>query len=284
MSIHLLFLALIPALGWGMMPILSKIMGGKSEEQLIGTTIAALLFGLIFSLTQQVTYQLSAFIICFLSGAFWAVGQYFQFRALEKAEVSKAMPISVGTQLAFVTLVSGIFLLEWTSVFVALLSILALAVILVGVLLVTKTSKGKGAVAKQVILFLCISSAFLMLYVTITSYFGIHGAQVFLPQSIGMFVGGIIISMKKITQLKLKAITRNIVTGSSWVIANTTLFAISSSLGVGVTYSFSQMSLLVATYGSIILLREKKTAGEKRSVYFGTLVYVVGVIGMSLLK
>ncbi|WYJ81171.1 glucose uptake protein [Enterococcus sp. DIV1094] len=194
------------------------------------------------------------------------------------------MPISVGTQLAFVTLVSGIFLLEWTSVFVALLSILALAVILVGVLLVTKTSKGKGAVAKQVILFLCISSAFLMLYVTITSYFGIHGAQVFLPQSIGMFVGGIIISMKKITQLKLKAITRNIVTGSSWVIANTTLFAISSSLGVGVTYSFSQMSLLVATYGSIILLREKKTAGEKRSVYFGTLVYVVGVIGMSLLK
>lgn len=53
MAIHLLFLALIPALGWGMMPILSKIMGGKSEEQLIGTTIAALLFGLIFSLLSK---------------------------------------------------------------------------------------------------------------------------------------------------------------------------------------------------------------------------------------
>lgn len=284
MSIHLLFLALIPALGWGMMPILSKIMGGKSEEQLIGTTIAALLFGLLFSLFQQVTYQTVSFIICFLSGVFWAVGQYFQFRALEKAEVSKAMPISVGTQLAFVTLVSGIFLLEWTSVFVAIMSIVALTVILVGILLVTKTSNGNGAVAKQVIVFLCISSGFLMLYVTITSYFDIHGPQVFLPQSIGMFIGGMIISMKKIGQLKVNAIARNIVTGCSWVIANTTLFAVSASLGVGITYSFSQMSLLVATYGSIILLREKKTSLEKRSVYLGTLVYVVGVVGMSLLK
>ncbi|WP_195513273.1 GRP family sugar transporter [Enterococcus sp. 1001283B150225_161107_E12] len=284
MAIHLLFLALIPALGWGMMPILSKIMGGKSEEQLIGTTIAALLFGLIFSLFQQVTYQTVSFIICFLSGTFWAVGQYFQFRALEKAEVSKAMPISVGTQLAFVTLVSGIFLLEWTSVFVAIMSIVALTVILVGILLVTKTSNGNGAVAKQVIVFLCISSGFLMLYVTITSYFDIHGPQVFLPQSIGMFVGGMIISIKKIRQLKLNAIARNIVTGCSWVIANTTLFAVSSSLGVGITYSFSQMSLLVATYGSIILLREKKTSLEKCSIYLGTLVYVIGVIGMSLLK
>ncbi|MDA9462827.1 sugar transporter [Enterococcus mundtii 3F] len=284
MSIHLLFLALIPALGWGMMPILSKIMGGKSEEQLIGTTIAALLFGLIFSLFQQVTYQTVSFIICFLSGVFWAVGQYFQFRALEKAEVSKAMPISVGTQLAFVTLVSGVFLLEWTSVFVAIMSIVALTVILVGILLVTKTSNGNGAVAKQVIVFLCISSGFLMLYVTITSYFDIHGPQVFLPQSIGMFVGGMIISMKKIRQLKVNAIARNIVTGCSWVIANTTLFAVSASLGVGITYSFSQMSLLVATYGSIILLREKKTSLEKRSVYLGTLVYIVGVVGMSLLK
>lgn len=284
MSIHLLFLALIPALGWGMMPILSKIMGGKSEEQLIGTTIAALLFGLIFSLFQQVTYQTVSFIICFLSGVFWAVGQYFQFRALEKAEVSKAMPISVGTQLAFVTLISGIFLLEWTSVFVAIMSIVALTVILVGILLVTKTSNRNGAVAKQVIVFLCISSGFLMLYVTITSYFDIHGPQVFLPQSIGMFVGGMIISMKKIRQLKVNPIARNIVTGCSWVIANTTLFAVSASLGVGITYSFSQMSLLVATYGSIILLREKKTSLEKRSVYLGTLVYVVGVVGMSLLK
>lgn len=284
MAIHLLFLALIPALGWGMMPILSKIMGGKSEEQLIGTTIAALLFGLIFSLSQQVTYQTVSFIVCLLSGVFWAVGQYFQFRALEKAEVSKAMPISVGTQLAFITLISGIFLLEWTSFFVAMMSIVALAVILVGVLLVTKTSNGNSAVAKQVIVFLCISSAFLMLYVTITSYFDIHGPQVFLPQSIGMFVGGMILSMKKIRQLRVNAIARNILTGSSWVIANTTLFAVSASFGVGITYAFSQMSLLVATYGSIILLREKKTSLEKRSIYLGTLVYVVGVVGMSLLK
>lgn len=212
------------------------------------------------------------------------MGQYFQFRALEKAEVSKAMPISVGTQLAFVTLISGIFLLEWTSFFVAMMSIVALAVILVGVLLVTKTSNGNSAVAKQVIVFLCISSAFLMLYVTITSYFDIHGPQVFLPQSIGMFVGGMILSMNKIRQLKVNAIARNILTGSSWVIANTTLFAVSASLGVGITYAFSQMSLLVATYGSIILLREKKTSLEKHSIYLGTLVYVVGVVGMSLLK
>ncbi|AZP92938.1 hypothetical protein CYK55_07420 [Enterococcus mundtii] len=71
-----------------------------------------------------------------------------------------------------------------------------------------------------------------MIYVTSTSYFDIHGPKVFLPQSIGMFVGGMILSMKKIRQLKVNAIDRNIVTGYSWLIANTTLFAVSVSLGV----------------------------------------------------
>lgn len=38
MSVQLLLLASLPALGWGLMPIVAKLMGGKSEEQLLGTT------------------------------------------------------------------------------------------------------------------------------------------------------------------------------------------------------------------------------------------------------
>ena len=92
------------------------------------------------------------------------------------------------------------------------------------------------------------------------------------------------ISLKSKKQLRFRKIIRNLGTGSTWVLANASLFAVSSSLGVGVTYSFSQMSLLVATYGSIIFLKEQKVGREKQFVALGSLLYIVGVLGMSWLK
>jgi glucose uptake protein len=284
MSVQLLLLASLPALGWGLMPIVSKLMGGKSEEQLLGTTIAALIFGSVFGFLNQVSYAMVPFFISLLSGVFWACGQYFQFLALEKAEVSKVMPVSVGTQLLFVTLASGFFLKEWTDLTTVIFSIMALGVILTGVFLVTKTTHQQTGLTQQVLLYLCCSSAFLMLYVTVTGLFQISGAQSFLPQAVGMFLGGSVISLKSKQQLRFRKIIHNLGTGSTWVIANTSLFAVSSSLGVGVTYSFSQMSLLVATYGSIILLKEQKVGREKQFVALGSLLYIVGVLGMSWLK
>lgn len=123
-----------------------------------------------------------------------------------------------------------------------------------------------------------------MLYVTVTGLFQISGAQIFLPQAVGMFLGGSVISLKSKKQLRFRKIIRNLGTGSTWVLANASLFAVSSSLGVGVTYSFSQMSLLVATFGSIIFLKERKVGREKQFVALGSLLYIVGVLGMSWLK
>lgn len=186
MSVQLLLLASLPALGWGLMPIVAKLMGGKSEEQLLGTTIAALIFGSVFGFLNQVSYAMVPFFISLLSGVFWACGQYFQFLALEKAEVSKVMPVSVGTQLLFVTLASGFFLKEWKDLTTVIFSIMALGVILTGVFLVTKTTHQKTSLSQQVLLYLCCSSAFLMLYVTVTGLFQISGAQIFLPQAVGI--------------------------------------------------------------------------------------------------
>ncbi|THE15517.1 multidrug DMT transporter permease [Enterococcus hirae] len=284
MTVKLLFLAFIPALGWGLMPILSKIFGGSSEEQLLGTTITALVCGFLFSSLHQLTYDMPSFSISFLSGIFWSVGQYFQFRSLEKGKVSIVMPFSVASQLTFVTLASGLFLMEWSNLITASLSILALMVILLGVFMVTKTRNGNENISKQLILFLFISSISLMCYVTINAYFGIDGSRIFKPQSMGMFFGSLLISYKKFKQLRPKPIIKNFATGSSWVIANTTLLLISSSIGVGTAFSFSQMSLLVTTYGSFLLLKEKKSTWEKRNISIGTLIYILGVVGMSLLK
>jgi glucose uptake protein len=38
------FIALIPALGWGIMPIIAQMTKGNPREQLTGTTITALFF------------------------------------------------------------------------------------------------------------------------------------------------------------------------------------------------------------------------------------------------
>lgn len=99
------------------------------------------------------------------------------------------MPVSVGTQLLFVTLASGFFLKEWTDLTTVIFSIMALGVILTGVFLVTKTTHQQTGLTQQVLLYLCCSSVFLMLYVTVTGLFQISGAQIFLPQAVGMFLG-----------------------------------------------------------------------------------------------
>ncbi|MBA5760492.1 sugar uptake protein, partial [Escherichia coli] len=45
MSIYLI--ALLPVLGWGFMPIIANLRKSTPEEQLLGTSISALLFAFI---------------------------------------------------------------------------------------------------------------------------------------------------------------------------------------------------------------------------------------------
>lgn len=68
MSIYLI--ALLPVLGWGFMPIIANLRKSTPEEQLLGTSISALLFAFILFWILSPEITVLSFIVSFVSGIF----------------------------------------------------------------------------------------------------------------------------------------------------------------------------------------------------------------------
>lgn len=281
------FIYCLPALGWGLMPVISKKAGGTPVEQLVGTTIAAFGVSILINLIAGVEYTLIGVVASLISGAFWAGGQYLQFKALADGAVSQVMPISNGTQLVFTSLASGVLLREWQSTKQSFITLLLMVVILFAIYLITINQKN-GKVAKplslQTILTICASSLCLMGYVITTTLFHVEGLQIFLPQACAMFLSACV--MTKVDQRKpnVTNVLRNILTGISWAIANISLFYTAARLGVGLSYTISQLCIFVSIIGGILLLREKKTKVEIMHTTIGALLFFSAILGLSHFK
>ena len=282
---------LLPMLGWGLMPIFASKAGGTPKQQLLGTTIIAFIVGSTFSIIVTPTYTLSAFLISCISGFFWTFGQLFQFKALKQAPVSKGMPVSNGTQLLFTTFVSGVILMEWRSSKQTILSLVILALIIFAIwLLANDWTKNHALDSKSNnygwILSMIISSLFLTGYVTTNAYFGISNYEVFFPQSLGMLITAsiIYITSQKEEKVGFKNVIRNGTTGLSWSIANIALFFTASRLGVGLSYTISQLCVFVSIFAGIIILGEKKTIGEKKRISIGVVIFLFSIVVLSIYK
>lgn len=279
----------LPALGWGLMSIISKKVGGKPVEQLFGTTIAALVFAVLIHLVSDIQYNTTIIVSAFFSGFFWTFGQLFQFIALKQNEVSKVMPISNGTQLLFTTLASGLILSEWGSPVEVFVSLIALFVAMLAINLFTKTSrddadKQSKPVAVQTYIYLICSSLCLTLYVTITNYFKMSGSGIFLPQACGMFVVALLIYLLNKEAKDRTKVFSNVFTGISWAIANVAIFYTSMDLGVGLSYTISQLCVFVSIIGGVIFLGERKNKSETISVILGAILFFGAIIVLSQFK
>ena len=89
---------MIPAVSWGLLPLAVSKLGGKPINQILGTTLGALLVALIVQAASGQSASGTVFLFCFISGAFWAFGQMLQYTAYTEIGVSKAMPLSTGMQ------------------------------------------------------------------------------------------------------------------------------------------------------------------------------------------
>ncbi|MCH3159147.1 GRP family sugar transporter, partial [Listeria monocytogenes] len=58
-------------------------------------------------------YTATIIIACFISGAFWSLGQMNQFRAFTQVGVSKTMPLSTGMQFVGTSLFGVFAFHEW---------------------------------------------------------------------------------------------------------------------------------------------------------------------------
>lgn len=281
----MLLLAFLPALGWGIMPIIANLTKGKPNEQLLGTTATALLFGAVFFIWTIPAFNPTILLVGLASGAFWAIGQYLQFQSFVRLPVSEAMPISNGTQLIGTTLIAALFFKEWSTGLSIGLGIAAIFIIILGIYL-TNYSEAQNVQQskKSAIISLLLSSCALTAYVTIPKVFDLSGAEIIFPQAIGMFMTALFINLPQYKQLRFTKIRLNLVTGLAWSIANLSLFLVMPTLGVAKSFTLSQLAVLVSLFTGILVFRPAKTKKEWRAILFGAVLITLGISLISMLK
>lgn len=111
-----ILLALLPAIGLGVLPLLLGKIGGKPINNILGFGFGSLIIGLIVQLflAHDFTTGLS-FWLPFLSGVAWIVGQGGQVTSFEVMGVSRTMPISTGLQLIGTSVLGVLFFGEWSG-------------------------------------------------------------------------------------------------------------------------------------------------------------------------
>ena len=131
-------LALIPALAWGSIGLVSGKLGGNAYQQTLGMTFGALVFGVGTLLIMHPVLDAKTWLLGIISGLFWALGQGQQFQSMKYMGVSMTMPISTGMQLIATTLAGALLFHEWHSGRDVLLGILALALLIIGATLTSR--------------------------------------------------------------------------------------------------------------------------------------------------
>ncbi|EOI6975636.1 GRP family sugar transporter [Listeria monocytogenes] len=274
-----IIIALIPAVMWGIMPLVVSKIGGKPRQQIIGTTFGALAFAIVVFIFTNPEYTATIIIASFVSGAFWSLGQMNQFRAFTQVGVSKTMPLSTGMQLVGTSLFGVFAFHEWGTTSKLVLGFSALALIIIGIFLTSyqqHKDENSGQNMKKGIITLLISSVGYVGYVVITRWFDISGWDAILPQAIGMVVAGLLFSIKSEEKRFTKQTWLNMIPGVMWATGNLALLFSNKLVGIATGFSLSQMGVVISTIGGILFLGEKKTKKELILVIIGVVLVIIG--------
>lgn len=280
-------IALLPALFWGSVVIINVFVGDGPYNQIRGTTLGTLFIGFSLLATGHAAFDnLTVIIVGLVSGALWAFGQGNQLKSVHLIGVSKTMPISTGMQLVGTTLFSAIFLGEWSTIVQVVMGLIAMILLVVGISLTSLKAKSEGKSDnpefKKAMGILLLSTIGYVGYVVLGDIFGVSGTDALFFQSIGMAIGGLILSMNHNTSIKSTAL--NLIPGVIWGIGNLFMFYSQPKVGVATSFSLSQLLVIVSTLGGIFILGEKKDRRQMIGIWSGIIVIVIASIILGNLK
>lgn len=285
-----ILLGLVPALMWGLQPLVMQKIGGKATNQQMGMSMGALIFSIgVMIFHRPDAWSMNLIVASLLCGVVWSFGQINQIKSFHIIGVSRAMPISTGTQLIGTSLVGVLYFHEWTRTMQFVLGISALVLFILGVTLTAFQEKaedisGKVDMKKGVIILLMSSAAF-VLYAVIPRVAGINGWDAVFPQAIGMFLGSIIFcSFEKQPDIFGTKSFQNIITGFFFAVANVAMMLSNEVNGVALGFTLSQMNVVVSTIGGMLILHETKTSKETKYTLGGLLLVVAGGLLIGLTK
>jgi len=93
-------IGLMPALFWGILPIwMQGKTGGNWTEQLLGTSVGGVISAIVLQLIFHYDYSLTDFLLYFVSGVCWSIGQGGQCWGYGALGVNNAVPFSTALQI-----------------------------------------------------------------------------------------------------------------------------------------------------------------------------------------
>ncbi|MGO1317472.1 MAG: GRP family sugar transporter [Cellulomonadaceae bacterium] len=295
-----ILIGLVPALGWGVQGIVMQKVGGRTANKQMGMVLATLAFAIVVFIINPPSagaWTTALFLAALINGLPWAIGQILQIRSFELIGVSRAVPISTGTQLLGTTLIGVLFFHEWTQGYQFALGIPALIMLVIGVWMTTftesKDGEQGGTNIKLGVIILLLSSAAFVSYATAGRFFDVDPFDLLLPQAIVMVLSTMAISflMSKKSEAFDPEIGvfgrktwQNLSTGVCFAIANFTVLISVARNGVAVGWTLSQMNVIVATLGALLILRERKTKKELVYVLGGLALVAIGGILIGITK
>ncbi|MFD1484713.1 GRP family sugar transporter [Lacticaseibacillus baoqingensis] len=281
-----IIIALIPAIAWGSIGLVSGKLGGNAYQQTLGMTLGALVFGIGTWLFMHPVLDTKVWLLGILSGLFWALGQSQQFQAMKYIGVSMTVPMSTGMQLVANTLAGALLFSEWKTGKDVSMGLLALVLLVVGATLTSRKEKSTDASAAtsyaKGIRTLLISTAGYAGYTIVVNAGHLDATAVVLPQSVGMVIGAILFSIGH--DAFNRETGKNIITGLIWGTGNVFMLLAMSSVGLAIAFSMSQMGIVISTFGSIFLLGERKTHKEMTWVSWGSVLIILGGIVLGIMK
>ena len=307
-----IFLALVPALAWGSVGLVNTKMGGTAGQQTLGMTFGALIFGLgtmfLYVMPNHAYVGPEIWTVGIVSGLVWAIGTAGQFLAIKDLGVSLAIPLSTAGQIVTNALMAAVVLGDWKTGKMWLIGIISIIAVVIGATLISARDKALNSgitgqnQAKSMtkgLIYLAISTAGFMIYFVLPNFLnkinyisdniksknnGIdYMTAIVGPQAIGQVIGAfliVIFVLKEADKMFGKPTWKNILTGLVWAIGNIFMFISAANPAVGQTIAttFSQLGIIVATFGGIYLLGEKKSNYQMKLIIIGTILVVIGAI------
>lgn len=272
-------IAFLPALGWGLIPIISgKIHNSKPMNEIYGTGLGAVIIGIIFALMVHQNISIGIFLLAIVSGIGWTVGQIGQFISFTNIGVTKTMPISAGLQLIGSCLIGGLLFHEWNSPKAIILGIVALVLMIGGVGLTSLSKAQDGSNRIKDFLLLLFTSIGFWIYASFPKTVKVSGKGLFLPQMLGILLGAVIYLLfsKKAAAFSEKASYWNIITGFSFSIgACAYIFSVEEN-GVVSAFIYSQIAVVIATLGGMYILGDRKHGKDLIFTLIGLTLIVIG--------
>ena len=280
-----ILIALIPALGWGSMPIITGKVGGSPVNQIFGIGAGASIIGLLAFIFTRPTVSLTAFALAILCGALWTIGQIGQFISFKRIGVANTVPLSTVFQLIGNSIIGMTMFGDWAGARSKVIGIAALIVVVIGALFTSVSDqKGQSITARDVIFLLCTTIGFWVYssFPNIAIIKEQSGTGIFLPEMLGILLGALIYGFftdrKAFTQ---RAQYMNILGGLAWGIAGFAYIFSAQANGNTSAFIWTQLNVVIVTFGGIIILHEHKSKRELKYTILGILLIVAGSVATS---